>query len=142
MKYEIGDVIKLKADNFKKDGELYNCALGGHPFILMGIKDDKYIACIASSKSNKVIPKFPYNVPLDNAIDANLNKSETHVKLDKQTIPITDNDILERVGHISDSDYIKLLKVYNIIPNNRIITMEDLKVIKENINLFELLLNV
>lgn len=140
MKYEIGDVVKLNANAFKPNGEAFKCAKNGHPFIIMGIKEDKYIACVTSSKDGKVIPRFPYNIPLDNALDANLHKEKTHVKIDKQTIPITSDDIITKVGHISDSDYIKLLKVYDIVPNDKIITMEDLKVIKENINLFELLL--
>lgn len=140
MKYKIGDVVKLNANIFKPDGEAYKCARSGHPFILLGMKDDKFVACIFSSNELKVTKRFPYNIPLDDAELAGYHKSTTHIKVDKQTIPISENDIIEKVGHISDLDYVKLLKVYNIIPNHKIITMEDLKVIKENTNLFELLL--
>lgn len=140
MKYKIGDVVKLNANIFKPDGEAYKCARSGHPFILLGMKDDKFVACISSSNELKVTKRFPYNIPLDDAELAGYHKSTTHIKVDKQTIPISENDIIEKVGHISDLDYVKLLKVYNIIPNHKIITMEDLKVIKENTNLFELLL--
>lgn len=140
MKYEIGDVLKLNADYFKAGGEAYRCARSGHLFIVLGIKDNKYITCISSSNINKVNKRFPYNIPLDNARAAGYYNNDTHIKIDKQTIPITDDAVISKVGHVTDSDYVKLLKVYNIIPSDKIITMEDLKVIKENIDLFELLI--
>lgn len=140
MKYEIGDVLKLNANHFKTGGEAYRCAKSGHLFIILGIKDDKYVTCVSSSNVDKVTKYFPYNIPLDDAKAAGYRDDETHVKIDKQTVPITDDAVIAKIGHVSDSDYVKLLKIYNIIPNHKIITMEDLKVIKENIDLFELLL--
>lgn len=140
MIYKLGDVVKIKASAFKPEGEAYRCAKLGHPFVLLGIKDNKFIACISSSNNDKVNKKFPYNIPLDDAEYAGYYKSTTHIKVDKQTIPISEEDIIEKIGHVSDSDYIKLLKKYNIVPKDKIIKLEDLKTIKENINLFELLL--
>lgn len=140
MNYRLGDVVKINASVFRPEGEAYRCAKAGHPFILLGMKDDKFIACISSSNNDKVNKYFPYNIPLDDATSAGYYKPTTHIKLDKQTIPISKEDIIEKIGHVSDSDFIKLLKIYNVVPKDKIIKLENLKTIKENINLFELLL--
>ena len=137
MKYKIGDVVKLKAEYFNPNGQAYRCIKSGHLFILLGMLDDRYIACISSSKINKVSDRFPYNILLQDATQAGYNNPKTHIKIDQQTIPVPKEAILKKIGHVSDRDYNKLIRVFINVPKNKVLTLEELE---NNIELFKLLL--
>lgn len=134
MKYKKGDVIKLKKSAFKQNGEAYKCSAEGHLFVIVNIYNDKLTCCIMSSNDSKVNKKYKYNIPLDNPEDANLDKHLTHVKVDRQTIEINENDVYSKIGHLSSHDYIK------VITNFRKVNKSDIQVL-EDLTLFKLLLN-
>lgn len=142
MQCEVGDIVLLNKNAFKKprndkpildkkhhkryDG--YNCASTGHMFVVLRKICNFLICCIVSSKQQKINDQYVYNVPIDNWQTANLNKP-SHVKLDRRTHKISENDVIKVVGHIDDADFYKISKVYRTINKDNILMIENLKLV-------------
>lgn len=130
MNYKKGDVVLLKKTAFKHNGEAYDCAAKGHMFLIINTHDDKLRCCIMSSNKNKVNKKYKYNIPLDNSEEANLNKPMSHVKVDRQTIEINENNVYKKIGHLSSHDYIKVMTAFNNVKQTDIQVLESLSLFK------------
>ena len=127
-----GDIVKINKDVFKKNGKvLFNN--NAHLFVVLNKDDNNMLTCCTiSSAKNKVNKKYKYNIPINDISQAHLNKPDSHVKVDKQTIKISENDIIQKIGHLSNEDYINIMTAFHKVPESDIEVMESL-------NLFNLL---
>lgn len=135
MNINKGDIVKINKDVFKKNGKVLFKEHKAHLFVVLN-KDENnmLICCTISSVKDKVSPKYKYNIPIADADAANLKKPTSHVKVDKQTIKISENDVLEKIGHLSKKDYISVMTAFHNVDEKDIEVME-------NLNLFNLILD-
>ena len=126
MKYNKGDIVKVNKNAFKDNGEGYNCSSKGHLFVVMQNDDGYLTCCIISSVDFKVSSSYKYNIPIDDYKKAHLNKPQSHVKVDRQTIKIPEKYVMQKVGHLSNEDYVKIFTAFHRIDNNDIDILENL----------------
>ena len=123
MKINKGDIVFIKYNVLTSDEGKY-ITKNPHMFVVTSIDND-ITACPTSSNEDKVNVKFPYNVPLINAIEAGFNRENTHVKVDR-SINIKPEDIYKVVGHLSNEDYINVMTSYNKVPSSRYVIIETI----------------
>lgn len=126
MKYNKGDIVKINKNAFKDNGEGYNCSAKGHLFVVMQNDNGYLTCCIISSVNSKVNSSYKYNISINDYKTANLNKPQSHVKVDRQTIKISEKYVKQKIGHLSNEDYIKIFTAFHRVNDNDIDVLENL----------------
>ena len=118
MKCEIGDIVLV--NNFS-----YPDGLKGtlHNFVIMNINQDEfslvnldYLCFLISSniaKNNDVNPRYPYNEPLAATAESGL-REDGHVKCDALFGTIKEDDIIMRVGRVTQAQYDRFIELYEL----------------------------
>jgi hypothetical protein len=118
LKCDIGDIVLV--NNFSyPDGTKGTL----HSFVVMNIIQDKltlvtleYLCFIISSqisKNNDVNSNYPYNEPIPANEETGLQQN-SHVKCDYMFENIKENDIIMRVGIVTDEQFEKFMKLYKL----------------------------
>ena len=124
MKINKGDVVLLKWNAL--DSQIGKDIIKDkHMFVVLSTNSNNIIASNTSSKVAKVSKKYPFNIPIHSCSTLRLDKP-THVKVDN-IVNININDVYDKVGHLCNSDYIKVLTAYHNCPSSKYIVIEVLK---------------
>ena len=118
MKCEIGDIVLV--NNFKyPDGTKGTL----HNFVIMNINQDEftlvnldYLCFLISSniaKNNDVNPNYPYNEPIEATAESGLIENG-HVKCDALFGTIRGDDIIMRVGRVTQLQYDRFIELYEL----------------------------
>jgi len=111
MTYEVGDIILLNKFLYPDgtEGTL-------HSFVVVGIEKDElevlpfeYLCFLISSQKSK--EKYPYNIPIKKD-SINCLQKDSHVKCDYMYTGIRKDDILMKVGYVTDEQLELLLDTY------------------------------
>ena len=118
MKCEIGDIVLV--NNF-----VYPDGARGtlHSFVVMDIIQDEfrlvnldYLCFLISSnikKNNDVNPNYPYNEPIKSTAESGLLE-DGHVKCDALFGTIKEDDIIMRVGRVTQLQYDRFVELYEM----------------------------
>lgn len=124
MYIRVGDVIFLRYNTLAGE-EGSNITKIPHMFVILKIKDNMLHVYSTSSREDKVSYKYPYNVPLEFAIEAGFKKPGTHVKTDRFA-KVSFNDIYKVVGHLTPSDLNRCKEMANKCPKHKQVELENL----------------
>ena len=116
MKCEIGDIV-LVNKFFYPDGTKGTL----HNFVIMNIIQDEftlinldYLCFLISSnikKNNDVNPNYPFNEPINPSAESGL-REEGHVKCDILFEKIKEDDIIMKVGTVTQQQYDRFIELY------------------------------
>ena len=111
MKCELGDIVLLNKFMYP-DGTKGTL----HSFVVVGAESDElevlpleYLCFLVSSQKSK--EKYPYNVPIKKD-ETNRLQRDSHVKCDYMYTGIKEDDILMKIGYVTEEQFEVLLDTY------------------------------